>query len=128
MPRSHNLSLQELTFECRSVRFQTMLFISIHFSSEIISWTLGDRFKPYRRMHLSWREHLPPCAVNPFPPSCAEFGKRGSQTKVVHVTVTNESTLQIMAFSPLLLSVIMSNLYISHRSCRLIYPGVGVGK
>lgn len=43
----------------------------------------------------------------------------------MYVTLDNESDLQTMTFGPLLLSLIMSNLYISHRSCRLIYRGGG---
>ena len=46
----------------------------------------------------------------------------------MYVTLANESDLQLMAFGPLLLSLIMSNLYISHRSCRLIYQGEKVSK
>lgn len=53
--------------------------------------------------------------------------RRGPNTKVVYVILDSESSLQMMAFGPLLLPLIMSNLYISHRSCRLIYWGGGLG-
>lgn len=74
-------------------------------------------------MHPSWWEAFPSFAVNPFPPSCAGFGERGSQTELVHNTLANKSNLHMMAFGPLLLSLITSNSYISHRFCRFIYQG-----
>lgn len=115
--------LVELIFECRSVRFQSPCFVSIHWSSITITQTCGDRIRPCRRMYPSCANLFFSCAVNPLLPSCTEFSIRGPQTKVVHIALANESNLQMMVLGPLLLSVIMSNLYISHRSCRLIYQG-----
>lgn len=43
-----------------------------------------------------------PCAVNPFLPSCAEFSIRGPQTKVVHLTLANESNLQNDGFGSII--------------------------
>lgn len=90
-----------------------MLCVSVYFPSAIATWTQGN--------HLDHKNNTPSLVcthslpVNPFLPSCAGLGKRYPQTEVVHIALADESNLQMMALDPLLLSLIMSNLYISHK-------------
>lgn len=101
-------------------------FISTPFVFRNYHMDLWDHIRSCRRTYLPGMNSSPSCAVNSFLPRSSGFStRRRPNTEVVYVTLDNESDLQMMTFGPLLLSLIMSNLYISHRSCRLIYRGGG---